>query len=154
MSYTRGVKLDDSKLRDALASIHGGGVTPTDAAAIVDVARFAASVDGRMDMVEMGTVARLSKIIHGLGDLGDAPVPSTPMAASALAELGTKLSGVGPRELAYACARLVILVDRKVTKEESGLAAKLTSALGLSPSRAQELDGIIDALVRDTDAKR
>lgn len=148
------MKLDDSKLRDALASIHGGGITPADAAAIVDVARFAASVDGRMDMVEMGTVARLSKTIHALGGLADAPVPSTPMAASALGELGTKLSGTGPRELAYACARVVILVDRKVTKEETGLAAELVSALRLTSTRAPELDAIIDALVRDADAKR
>jgi hypothetical protein len=55
------VKLDDSKLRDALITIHRGPLSRDEAAAIVDVARFAASVDGRMDMTEMATVARLSK---------------------------------------------------------------------------------------------
>lgn len=148
------MKLDDSKIRDALASIHGDPVTPTDAAAIVEIARFAASVDGRMDMVEMATVARLSKIIYTLSGVAEAPVPSTPMAAGALVELGNKLSSAGARELAYACARLVILVDRKVTKEETELAAKLTAALRLGAARAQQLDGVIDALVRDAEAKR
>jgi hypothetical protein len=142
------VKLDDSKIRNALTSIHSGTLTRDDASAIIDVARFAASVDGRMDMGEMATVARLSKIVYAMGGEADAPVPSTPMSASWLAELGTKLVESGPRELAYASARLVILVDRKVTKEETDMTAKLTASLRISPARAQELEQIIDSLIK------
>ena len=148
------MKLDDSKLRDALASICNGPLTPTEAATIVDVARFAASVDGRMDMGEMATVARLSKIIYAISGETDAPVPSTPMAAGWLSDIGKKLAGPGPREVAYASARLVILVDRKVTKEETDLVAKLADALSVGPARTQELDRLVDGLVRDADAKR
>jgi hypothetical protein len=141
------VKLDDSKIRDAFKAIHNDTLTGDDAASIIDVARFAASVDGRMDMAEMATVARLSKILYSIAGAADAPVPSTPMAAGWLGQIRSKLTGPGPRELAYACARLVILVDRKVTKEEAELGSKLSEALGLAPTRVQELDGQVDGLV-------
>ena len=62
------------------------------------------------------------------------------LAAGWLAQIRGKLTAPGPRELAYASARLVILVDRKVTKEETELASKLSGALGLAPKRVQELD--------------
>lgn len=142
------MKLDDSKLRDALKAIHGGPLSRAEAAAIIDVARFAASVDGRMDMGEMATVARLSKVLYAMSGEADAPVPSTPMAAGWLLQIGKTLAANGPRELAYASARLVVLVDRKVTNEETELVAKLTEALRVDAARAQELDGMIEALVR------
>lgn len=141
------MKLDDSKIRDAFKAIHKDTLTRDDAAAIIDVARFAASVDGRMDMVEMATVARLSKIVYAMAGEADAPVPSTPMAAGWLGQIRGRLTGPGQRELAYACARLIILVDRKVTKEETELGSKLSEALGLAPTRVQELDRQVDALV-------
>jgi hypothetical protein len=141
------VKLDDSKIRDAFHAIHKDTLTRDDAGAIIDVARFAASVDGRMDMTEMATVARLSKIVYAMAGEADAPVPSTPMAAGWLAQIRSKLTAPGPRELAYGCARLVILVDRKVTKEETELTSKLSEALGLAPTRVQELDRQIEGLV-------
>jgi hypothetical protein len=142
------VKLDDAKLRDSLQAICNGPLTPAEAAVIVDVARFAASVDGRMDMAEMATVARLSRIVYAISGEKEAPVPATPMAAGWLADVGKKLASSGGRDLAYACAYLVILVDRKVTKEETELASKLTEALRIAPARAQELSSTIDTLVR------
>ncbi len=145
-AYTCSVKLEDSQLREALNTIHPGALTHGEAAAIVDVARFAASVDGRMDMSEMATVARLSKIVYAMSGGNDAPVPATQMAAGWLDDIGKRLGTTGPRELAYACARLIVLVDRKVTKDESELGVKLTAALQLSATRAQELDRMIDAL--------
>lgn len=146
------MKLDDSKIRDAFNAIHRDTLTRDDAAAIIDVARFAASVDGRMDMTEMATVARLSKTLYAMAGEVDAPVPSTPMAAGWLGQVRSKLTAPGPRELAYACARLVILVDRKVTKEETELASKLSEALGLVPTRVQELDRQVDGLVAPPNA--
>jgi hypothetical protein len=148
------VKLDDSKLRDTFRAIYDGALGGADAAAIVDVARFAASVDGRMDMGEMATVARLSKLVYAMSGESDAPVPSTPMTAASLGEIGNRLSAPGPRELAYAAARLVILVDRKVTKEETDLVVRLIQALRVAPARAQEVDRVIETLVREADVKR
>ncbi len=146
------MKLDDSKIRDAFNAIHKDALSRDDAAVIIDVARFAASVDGRMDMVEMATVARLSKIVYAMAGEADAPVPSTPMAAGWLGQIRGKLTGPGQRELAFACARLVILVDRKVTKEETELASKLSEALGLAPARVQELERQVDGLVAPPNA--
>lgn len=140
------MKLDDSKLRDALKAIHGGPLSNAEAAAIIDVARFAASVDGRMDMGEMATVARLSKLVYAMSGGADAPVPSTPMAPGWLLEIGKTLATSGPRELAYASARLVVLVDRKVTDEETDLVAKLAEALRIDAARAQELERLVAAL--------
>jgi hypothetical protein len=148
------VKLDDAKIRDAFKAIHSADLTRDDAATIIDVARFAASVDGRMDMAEMATVARLSKIVYGMSGEREEPVPSTPMADGWLAGIRNKLTAPGTRELAYASARLIILVDRKVTKEETDLATKLSEALRLEPTRVQALDQAIDTLVREADTKR
>ena len=143
------MKLADSKLRDCLKAIYDGPLTGVEAAAIVDIARFTASVDGRMDMKEMATVARLSQLVFAMSGESDAPVPSTPIAAGALPDIGQKLGTTGARELAYATARLIMLVDKKVTKEESELAATLRGALRMDAARAQQLDETIDALVRD-----
>jgi hypothetical protein len=148
------VKLDDSKLRETFQAIHKDPLTRDDAATIIDVARFAASVDGRMDMAEMATVARLSKILYAIAGEADAPVPSTPMAGGWLGQIRAKLTAPGPRELAFACARLITLVDKKVTKEEAELAEKLTEALGLAPARAQALTTLVDTLVAEAQAKR
>lgn len=143
------MKLDENKLRDVFKRIHGDPITAAEAAAIVDVARFAASVDGRMDMGEMATVARLSRIMYAMSGQDEQPVPSTPMAPGWLNDIGKRLPSTGPRELAYASARLIILADRKVTKEESELGVNLTAALRIAPPRAQELDSMIDALARE-----
>ena len=138
------MKLDDAKLREAFNAIHKGELTRDDASTIIDIARYAASVDGRMDMAEMATVARLSKIVYAMSGEREEPVPSTPMAAGWLAGIRNKLTAPGPRELAYAAARVVILIDKKVTKEETELQRQLSEALRLDPKRAQELDRMID----------
>lgn len=142
------MKLDDNKLQATLKQIHGGALAAAEAAAIVDVARFAASVDGRMDMGEMATVARLSKLVYEMSNEQESPVPSTPMPPGWLAEIGKRLPGNGPRELAYAAARLIIIADKKITKEEVDLAVKLSEALRITPARVQELDRLIDALAQ------
>lgn len=142
------MKLDEGKIRDAFKAIHGGDLTRDDAATIIDVARFAASVDGRMDMKEMATVALLSKIIYGMSGEREEPVPSAPMAGDWLAAIRGKLTAPGPRELAYASARLITLVDGKVTNEETDLAVKVSQSLRLDPKRVQELDQLVDTLVR------
>ena len=141
------MKFDDAKLRDALQSIHSGPVTAAEAATIIDVARFAASVDGRMDLGEMSTVARVSKILHSMSGQAATPVPSTPVTLEWVREIGQKLTAKGPRELAYAVAHLIILADDKVTKEEASLDDHLANALRIPTARSQELHAVIDGIV-------
>jgi tellurite resistance protein len=141
------VKVDDTKLREALQSLHQGPLTPTDAAAIIDVARFAASVDGRMDLKEMATVARLSKIIYALTGTSEPSVPSTPVTKEWMVEVGKKLTAQSVRELAFAAAYVIVLADGKVTSEETALGAQLTNALRISTARMTVITEMIDGLV-------
>lgn len=141
------MKFDDSKLREALQSIQSGPITPADAAVIIDIARFAASVDGRMDLGEMSTVARVARLIHGMSGESDTPVPSTPVTLDWVRGISQKLTAKGPRELAYAVAHLIILADGKVTKEEESLDMHLANALRIATTRADELHGLIDRVV-------
>jgi tellurite resistance protein len=140
------VKLDDSKLRDALAIIHPGPLSRDEAAAIIDVARFAASVDGRMDMKEMATVARLSKIVYSLSGDSGPPVPSTPVTLTQVMDVGGRLSTTSMRELAFASAYVIALADGKVVDEERTLGAQLTEALQIAPTRLEELTGLVDGV--------
>ena len=137
------MKFDDAKLRDALLSIHSG-LTAPDAATIIDVARFAASVDGRMDLGEMSTVARVSKILYTMVGQPAPPVPSTPVSLDWVREIGQKVTAKGPREMAYAISHLIIVADGKVTKEETSLDNHLANALRIATTRAEELHALID----------
>lgn len=141
------MKFDDSKLREALQSIQGEPLATADASAIIDVARFAASVDGRMDLGEMSTVARVSKIIHAMSGQSDAPVPATPVSMDWVRAISQKITAKGARELAYAVAHLIILADGKVTKEETSLDLHLANALRIATARAEELHAMIDRII-------
>jgi hypothetical protein len=141
------VTLDVSKLRDALHSIHAK-LTPAQATAIVDIARLAASADGRMDLNEMGTIAQLSKIVMTMAGAPDAAVPAQPVAAGRLTELGQQLQDAGARELAFASAVLVVHADRKLTEGERDFTAKLAAATLVEPARAHELEQMMVATLK------
>lgn len=143
------MKLDDAKLRDALSTIHAGPLPSADAATIIDVARFAASIDGRMDLKEMATVARLAKIIYTMSGQEAPSVPSTPATADWMQELGKKLTATSARELAFAAAYVTVLADGKVGADEGAFGGKLIGALRIAPARAKELTAIIERAVDD-----
>jgi len=139
--------LDDARLRDALTKIHGK-LSHAEAGAVVDVARLAASADGKMNLAEMGTVARLSKIFYAMAGEGEHPVPTDAPNQQRLAEIGRLLEAVGPRELAFAGACLIMHTDRKITAGEQDLARRLADALLLATPRAKELDAMMSALLK------
>jgi hypothetical protein len=139
--------IDEARLREMLHSLHAK-LTFDEAGAIVDVARLAASIDGKMDLSEMGMVARLSKILHGMADAPENPVPTQPPTPQRLHEIGSLLEATGPRELAFASAMIVMHTDQKITSEEADLGRRLAEALLLAPARAKELDDLVAAVVR------
>ena len=139
--------LDDARLRDTLSKLHAK-LTHDQAGAVVDVARLAASADGKMNLAEMGTVARLSKIFYAMANEGEHPVPTDAPGAQRLAEIGRLLEEVGPRELAFAGACLIMHTDRKITPGEQDLARRLADALLLDNGRAREIDALMAALLR------
>jgi hypothetical protein len=73
-------------------------------------------------------------------------VPSTPVTLTQVMDVGSRLSTISMRELAFASAYVIVLADGKVVPEESALGAKLTEALRIAPDRLQELTGLVDGV--------
>ena len=70
------------------------------------------------------------------------------MNASRLAAICNDLAATGPRELAFACALLVMMHDLELTAEERDLATELAQALVIEPLRAKAIAGEMESLVR------
>ena len=137
----------DAQLRSTLQSIHARP-TPTEARAIIDVARLAAAADKKTDLSEAVVLLSLSRIVCEMAGLGELPDAGAAIDGARLAEIGEQLVPAGARELAYACAYLVMVQDLDVTSEETQLARGLGEALVIDPPRAQELSSTMEKLVR------
>lgn len=137
----------DAQLRSTLQSIHATP-TPTEARAVIDVARLAAAADKRTDLSEAVVLLALTRIVCEMAGLDAVPDANAPIDGARLTEIGEQLVPTGARELAYACAYLVMVQDLEVTKEESQLARGLGEALVIAPPRAQELGVTMETLVR------
>jgi hypothetical protein len=137
----------DAQLRSTLESIHAKP-TPTEASAIVDVARLAAAADKRTDLSETVVLLSLARIVCEMAGLTEAPAVTGPFDVHRIAEIGEQLVPPGARELAFACAFLVMIQDLELTAEESRLASALGEALVLSPTRTAELAKTMETLVR------
>ncbi len=142
------MKLDDARLREALSTIHGTALAPADAASIIEVARFGASVDGQMVMKEMATVARLAKIVYAMSGQAPPSVPSTPATEDWMQALGKKLTATSTRELAFASAYLIVLADGTFVAAEGAFGGTLSAALQIAPARAKELTEIIESALQ------
>ena len=134
--------IDNHDLRATLRTIHGGSLTSDEARAIVDVARRAAAADHKTDIAEMTMLLRIKDLVAQMADEVGLAVPGDiePVIASSLS--------VGARELAFACAYLVMNQDLALVDEERALADALARELHVSDARAQELIALIDQLVR------
>ena len=137
----------DAQLRTALQSIHAKP-TPGEARAIIDVARLAAAADKKTDLSETVVLLALSKIVCDMAGVTEIPDPTAQIDPKRLMEIGESLVPNGARELAYACAFLVMIQDLELTKEESQLANGLADALVIQPDRAKQLASQMETLVR------
>ena len=115
-------------------------VTPSQASAIVDVARLAASADGHVAPDEVATIT-LAGVVYEMAGLRELPSPNKSMFDSASADIGAELEDIGPRELAFAGA-VAVVIDDGITQEEQGFVKNLAEALVLDEARANELVGI------------
>lgn len=136
----------DAKLRTTLQSIYAKP-SADEARAIVDVARLAATADKKTDLSETVVLLALAKQVCEMAGLTEVPPPTT-IDAKRLAEIGEQLVPTGARELAYACAFLVMVQDLDVTTEEQQMANALGDALALDAARAKALAGEMESLVR------
>jgi hypothetical protein len=141
------VPLDNAKLRTALRTIHAH-LSPAEASAIVDVARLAAAADKKTNADEMLALLALTRIVYEMAGVTELPVPTTAIDPSRLLDIGVTLEPMGARELAFACAFIIMIQDLELTKEEGMLAGRLGEALVLEPGRANQLALQMEALVR------
>lgn len=140
------MNIDPARIRTTLQAIHPRLTLP-EANAIIDVARLAAAVDRESDVGETTMLYNLTRVIGemaGTSELTLAPK----IDPDRLLEIGNYLVEIGPREVAFACAFLVMVQDLDVTKEERQLADQLGDALVLEPARAKQLAAEMEALVR------
>ena len=139
--------IDDYRWYNALRAIHEA-VSFDEAGAIMDVARLAAIADGKTTIDELAVIVMLRRIITELAG-GRIPHPSAAIDASRLDAIGNALTADGPRELAYACAMIVMMHDLQLTAEERDLANALAGALVIEPARAKTIAAQMEALVRE-----
>lgn len=136
----------DAQLRTTLQGIYAKP-SANEARAIVDVARLAATADGKTDLSETVVLLALTKIVCEMAGLKEVP-NTTAVDAKRLAEIGETLSPQGARELAYASAFLIMVQDLDVTKEERAMADGLAEALVIEAGRAKQLAQSMEQLVR------
>ena len=137
--------IDDYRWYTALRGIQET-VSFDEAGAIMDVARLAASADGKTSIDELAVIVMLRRIITDMAG-GTMPDPSAAIDASRLTAIGNALTANGPRELAYACAMIVMMHDLNYTAEERDLASELAYALEIDPARAKAIGSQMGKLV-------
>lgn len=136
----------DARLKTALSGIHANP-TPDEARACIDVARLAAAADKRSDV---GETSLLIGLTHLLCEMSGTAMPdfTAQIDSSRLMSIGDALEPMGARELAYACAYLIVIQDLTLTPEEKQLIDALPAALVIDPDRAGQLGGEMEAMVR------
>lgn len=134
--------IDNYDLRATLRAIYRGDITADEAKGILDVTRRAAAADQKSDIAEMTMLLRLKDLVAQMA--GETDVVVTGKAEPVYRTQWTR----GPRELAYACAYLVMSQDREFAREEKALAETLANELAIEPPRADEIRAMIDQLVR------
>jgi hypothetical protein len=134
--------IDNYDLRATLRSIFAGGLTADEATAILGFARRAAAADHKTDIAEMTILLRIKDLLAQMADEVSLPVTGNvdPVITSGLSR--------GARELAFACAYLVMDQDLALADEERVLSNTLAAELGLDDARIQELIAMIERLVR------
>ena len=134
--------IDNHDLRATLRSIFAGPLTADEAKGILDITRRATVADHKTDIAEMTMLLRIKDLLAQMADEVSLPVTGhiDRVEASGLSR--------GARELAFACAYLVMDQDRAIADEEHALSVTLGAELGLDDVRRRDLIVMIDRLVR------
>jgi hypothetical protein len=140
------VPFDDAQLRVGLRSIQIQ-LSPAEAIAIFDVARIAAAADRVTNVGEMAVLLALARIVYEMAGMTEMPVPRGAADPDQIFAIGGQLVSTGARELAFACAFLVMIHDGELTREEGQLASRLGQVLAIVPVRMNQLAAQMHALV-------
>jgi hypothetical protein len=135
-------EIDNYDLRATMRSIFAGPLTADEAKGILDITRRAAAADHKTDVAEMTMLLRIKDLLAQMAD-----EVSLPVTGNVEAVITSALSR-GARELAFACAYLVMDQDLAIADEERALSETLGAELGLDDARRRDLIAMISRLVR------
>lgn len=130
------------QFRTALRTVHPGKLPAEDAETILAIAQMAVDADGQEDAEELQAFFALGKAVYALAGVNDAPTPSffnDEDDLEAIRQLGAQLSTQASREVAYAAAHLLTIVDVQIAPEEDDFLEDLRTAFGITQERATEL---------------
>jgi hypothetical protein len=141
------VPLADEQLRAALESIHAHP-TESEAMAVIDVARLAASIDKKSSVSETMLLLAVHRVVTSMAGIDAMSMSSASIDENRLLSISDSLVPMASRELAYACGYLVTMGDHKITPEESKLTTMLGDVLVLEPGRSTVLAKQMDVLAK------
>jgi hypothetical protein len=145
---------DPAQLRKALRNVHPGKLSAEDAETIAELAQLSVDADGQEDAEEIQMFFALGKIVYEIAGLTDTPTPTFAVDIDdneRLEELARKLATKEARELAYAVAHVLAIVDIQIAPEENEFLENLRGALGLGDERADELAGQLAEAITPAD---
>lgn len=130
------------QFRTVFKTVHPDKLSLDDAETILELAQMAVDSDGQEDIDEIKTFAVIGKAVFELAGMVDAPTPAflgDDDDLERIRDLGAKLSTTQARELAYAAAHLLAVIDVQIQPEEDEFLEKLRTALGITEDRADQL---------------
>lgn len=149
------IALDNATFRRMLDLVMpGASPDPEEARTVLQLAQLAAGVDLDDDAAERGLLGTLTLQLCAAARIPISSVPRlSPLPLDAeercahIASLASRLATTRARELAYAVAYLLIVVDLELAPVETELLAELRRALWLDDLRAAELAAAVAELV-------
>jgi hypothetical protein len=140
---------DPAQLRAALRIVHPGTLSSTDAETIVALGQMSVDADGQEDADEIKMFFALGKAVFELAGLADTPTPTfaDDDDEDRIQTLAKSLQSPESRDLAYAVAHLLSVVDVQIAPEEDHFLESLRAALGIEPGRAEELAATLGAAI-------
>lgn len=145
-----GMTLESGQLQSALKSVHPGALSAADAETIVALAQMSVDADGQEDADEIKMFFTIGKAVFHLAGLTDTPTPTFAVDeddAERIVSLAGQLSSPAARELAYAVAHLLSVVDVEIAPAEDEFLTNLRAALQLGDDRADELASKLSAAI-------
>lgn len=150
------VHLDDDCLRRVLPT--ATDLAASDVEVIGRIAFLTAGIDFHEEPEENWLLDALNKSLwHMIGEPAKPIVPVSPLPIDReerirwLRELVPQLSTPHARELAYATAYLVVVIDRELAPVESALLIELQHALGITNERAEEIAELASRMLTSLD---
>jgi hypothetical protein len=144
--------IDAAQLRTALQAIHPGKLAVADAETVIALAQMAVDADGQEDAEEIKLFFAVGKAVNELAGLTDTPTPTfADDDDDRIEKLASSLATKEGRELAYAVAHLLSVVDVEISPAEDDLLTTLRGALGLGDERADELAAQLSAAITPMD---